>query len=174
MDKISTGNWFTIYFVKLHLTQKFAFSSISSLLMYYILINVLYLNFCIISQVKCSICKLFDETPQHLFYERIYTQHLWNHLQLYISGKITLPASTPQSAIFGFTDVLDQNYLLVNHFLLIFQYSVHNSKINNTFSFQILKCAISPIKYIEQTISENVLNEKRKFLNKWKLIDNLF
>ena len=72
MDKISTGNWFTIYFVKLHLTQKFAFSSISSLLMYYILINVLYLNFCIISQLKCSICKLFDETPQHLF--------LWTHL----------------------------------------------------------------------------------------------
>ena len=68
--------------------------------------NVPYLNkklfhFGIISQPKCSICNLYDETPQHLFYECIYTQHLWNHLQLHISGKIALPALTPQSAIFG-------------------------------------------------------------------------
>ena len=31
------------------------------------------------------------------------------------------PVLNPQSAIFGFTDVLDQNYLLVNHLLIIFK-----------------------------------------------------
>ena len=102
---------------------------------YKLLNNVLYLNkklfhFGIISQPKCSVCNLYDETPQHLFYECIYTQHLWNHLQLYISGKIALPALTPQSAIFGFTDVLDQNYIIVNHLLLIFKYNMYNSRIN--------------------------------------------
>ena len=145
---------------------------------YKLLNNVLYLNkklchFGIISQPKCSICELYDETPQHLFYECIYTQHLWNHLQLYISGKIALPALTPQSVIFGFTDVLDQNYIIVNHLLLIFKYNVYNSRVNNTLSFQSLKCAISQIKYIEQTISEND-NKKRKISNKWKLIDSFF
>ena len=73
---------------------------------YKLLNNALYLNkklfhFGIISQPKCSICNLYDETPQHVFYECIYTQYLWIYLQLYISGKIALPALTPQSAIFG-------------------------------------------------------------------------
>ena len=126
---------------------------------YKLLNNVLYLNkkllhFGIIIQPKCSICNLYDEKPQHLFYECIYTQHLWNYLQLHISGKIALPALTPQSAIFGFTNVLDQNYIIVNYLLLIFKYNVYNSRVNNTLSFQSLKCAISQIKYIEQTISK--------------------
>ena len=125
---------------------------------YKLLNNVLYLNkklchFGIISQPKCSICELYDETPQHLFYECIYTQHLWNHLQIYISGKIALPDLTPQSVIFGFTNVLDQNYITVNHLLPIFKYNVYNSRRNNTLSFQSLKYGISRIKYIEQTIS---------------------
>ena len=146
---------------------------------YMLLNNVLYLNkklfhFGIISQSKFSVCNLYDETPQQLFYECIYTQHLWNCIQLYISGKIALPALTQQSGIFGFTDVLNQNYILINHLPLIFKYNVYKSRVNNTLSSQNLKCAISQIKYIEQTIGENDLNKKRKIPNKWKLIDNLF
>ena len=146
---------------------------------YKLLNNVLYLNkrlshFGIISQPKCSICELYDETPQHLFYECIYTQHSWNHLQLHISGKIASPALTPKGAIFGLTDVLDLNYIIVNHLLLIFKYNVYNSRVNNTPSFQGLKCAISQIKYIEQAIRKNDLNKKIKISNKWKLIHNLF
>ena len=34
--------------------------------------------------------------------------------------------------------------------------------VNNNLSFQSLKCAISQIKYIEQTISENDLNKKKE------------
>ena len=67
---------------------------------YKLLNNMLHLNknlfhFGMIFKPKCSICKSCDETPQHLFYECIYTEHLRNHLQLYISRKIALPASTP-------------------------------------------------------------------------------
>ena len=51
---------------------------------------------------------------------------------------------------------------------------MYNSRVNNTRSLQSLKRAISQIKYIEQTVSENDLNKKRKISNKWKLIDNLF
>ena len=146
---------------------------------YELLNNVICLNqklfhFGTISEPKCLICNLYDETPQHLFYECIYRQHLCNHLQIYISGKIALPDLTLQSVVFGFTNVLDQNYIIVNHLIPIFKYNVYNSRANNTLSFQSLKYGISRIKYIEQTISKNDLNKKRKILNKWKLIDNIF
>ena len=120
---------------------------------YKLLNNVPYVNknlfhFGLILQPKCSICNLYDETPQHLFYECIYTQHLWNHLQLHISGRIVLPALTPQRVIFAF--ISDQNYIIVNHLFLIFKYNLYNSRVNNTLSFQSLKSAVFQIKYIEQ------------------------
>ena len=48
---------------------------------YKVLNNVLYLNkklfhFGIISQSKCSLCELYDETQQHLFYDCTYAQTL--------------------------------------------------------------------------------------------------
>ena len=120
---------------------------------YKLLNNVPYVNknlfhFGLILQPKCSTCNLCNETPQHRFYECIYIKHLWNHLQLHISGRIVLPALTPQRAIFGFTDVSDQNYIIVNHLLLIFKYNFNNSRVNNTVSLQSLKSALFPIKYI--------------------------
>ena len=60
------------------------------------------------------------------------------------------------------TDVLDHNYLLVNHLLLIFKHNVYKSRVNNTLSFQNLKCVVSHIKYISETISKNDLNKKEK------------
>ena len=109
-------------------------------------------QFGIISQSKCFFCELYDETLHHIFYECTYAQNLWNRLRLYLSEKVALPVLIPQSAIFGFTDVLDLNFLLVNHLLLIFKYSIYNSRVNNSLSFQSLKCDISQIKYIEETI----------------------
>ena len=129
----------------LHLKQKFVFSGAS-------FNNVLNLNkklfhLGIISQSKCSLRELYDETPQHIFYECTYEQNLQNQLRLYLSENVALPVLNPQSAIFDFTDVLDHNYRLVNHLLLIFKCNVYNSWVNNTLSFQSLKCVISQIKY---------------------------
>ena len=123
--------------------------------------NVLYINkklfhFGIISQSKCSFCELYDETPQHIFYECTYAQSLWNELRFYISEKVSLPVLNPQGAIFGFIDILNNNHLLVHHLLLIFKYNVHNSRFNNTPSLQNLKCLVSQTEYIEEMISENV------------------
>ena len=79
-----------------------------------------------------------------------------------------------KKCITSFTDVLDHDYLLVNHLLLIFNYIVFNSKVNNIPSFQRLKYIISQTKYIEETIGVNDINKERKKLNKWKLIYHLF
>ena len=144
-----------------------SFGIFKYLFQYKLLNNILYLNkklfhFGITFQSKCSFCQLYDETPHHIFYECTYAQNLWNQLRLYLSEKVTLPILNPQGAIFGFTDTLDHNYLLVNHLLLIFKYKVYNSRVNNTLSFQNLKRVISQIKYIEETISENDLDKKKK------------
>ena len=120
------------YPVLLHMKQKSVYSSISSLIMYYL--NKKLFHFGIISQSNCSPSELYDETSQHLFYECTYAQNLLNQLRLYFSEKVTVPVLTPQSAIFGFTDVLDHNFLLVNHLLLIFKHNVYNSRVNNTLS----------------------------------------
>ena len=141
---------------------------------YKLLNNVLYLNknlfqFGIISQSKCSFCELYDETPLHIFYKCTYVQNWWNQLRLYLLGKVALPALNPQSAIFGFTDVSHHNFLLVNHLLLIFKYDIYNSRVNNSLSFQSLKCVISQAKYIEETISNNDLDKKIKNFTKMEI-----
>ena len=135
---------------------------------YKLLNNVLYLNkkvfqFGIISQSKYSFCELYDETLLHIFYKCTYAQNLWNRLRLYLLEKVALPVLYPQSASFGFTDVSDHNFLLVNHLLLIFKYNIYNSRVNNSLSFQSLKCVTSQIKYIEEAISNNDLNKKKNF-----------
>ena len=42
---------------------------------------------------------------------------------------------------------------------------MYNSRINNIFSFQSLKCGISQMKYIEEIVSVNDLNKKKKKIN---------
>ena len=135
---------------------------------YQLLSNVLYLNkklfqFGIISQSKCAFCELYDETPHHIFYKCTYAQTLWNRLCLHLSEKVALPVLNPRSSIFGFTYVSDHNFLLVNHLLLIFKYSICNSRVNNSLSLQSLKCVISQIKYIQETVSNKILMKKEKF-----------
>ena len=78
-------NWKLMYRIPalLHQKQKSIFSSISSLIMYYLDKNPF--HFCIISQSKCSFCELYDETPRHVFYKCAYAQNLWNQLRLYLS-----------------------------------------------------------------------------------------
>ena len=161
MNTISTGK--LIYMI----SRVATYETKVRIFQYKLANNVLCLNkklfHCgIISQSKCSFSELCDETPQQLFYEYTYAQTSWNQHRLYPSERVALPVLNPQSAIFGFTDVLDNNYLLVNQLLLIFKYNVYNSRINNTLSFQSLKCAISQTKYIRETISENDLNKKKK------------
>ena len=118
-------NWKLIYRIpRITLETKFR------IFQYKLLNNVLYLNkklfqFGIISQPKCSFCELYDETRHHIFYECTYAQNLGNRRRLLLSEKVALPVLNLQSAICGFTDVPDQNFLLVNHLFLIFKYNIY-------------------------------------------------
>ena len=106
-------NWKLIY----RITNIATLETKTRIFQYKLLSNVLYLNqklfqFGIISQSKWSFCELCDETPRHISYECTYAQNLCSRLQLYISE-------------FGFTDVLDHNFLLLNHLFFIFKYNIY-------------------------------------------------
>ena len=74
-------NWKLIY----RMPRIATFETKIRVFQYKLLNNLLYLNkklfhFGIISKSTCSFCELYDEAPQHIFYECTYAQTLWNQL----------------------------------------------------------------------------------------------
>ena len=98
---------------------------------YKILHNVLYLNkklfeFNKTNSPECSFCKCEEETTIHLFYSCRKTQALWTQLTSHLNRHLNLPYLTPQ--IFGFLDISNKDYLIVNHVLLLFKYYIYNAR----------------------------------------------
>ena len=100
---------------------------------YKILNNVLYINkmlfrFGKIDSSLCSFCKMIEETPLHLVHNCIKTKLFWDQLKDFISNEtLSFPSLTPQSAIPGHIDLSD-NYLLINHLILVYKFYIYNSR----------------------------------------------
>ena len=59
-------------------------------------------------------------------------KQLWYHLRLFLTNDISLPI-TPQTAIFGFTNGIENNvYKITSHILLIFKLHVYESRERST------------------------------------------
>ena len=100
---------------------------------YKMLHNVLYRNKKLfelnkINYPECSFCKCEEETTIHLFHICRKTQVLWTQLTSHLNRHLNLPYLTPQSAIFGFLDISNKDYLIVNHLLLLFKYYIYNAR----------------------------------------------
>ena len=100
---------------------------------YKILNNVLFLNkkfskFGITNTALCSFCKIFEETPIHIFYDSIHVKSLWEKLQTKFQIDIILASLTPQAAIPWLTNEANNIYNLLNHILLVFKYYVYRSR----------------------------------------------
>ena len=98
-----------------------------------ILHNVLYVNrklfqFSKISSPECSFCKCEEETTIHLLYICRKTQASCTQLTSHLNGKLNLPHLTPQSAIFGFLNISNKDYVIVNHLLLLLKYYIDNAR----------------------------------------------
>ena len=117
----------------------------------------------------CSFCKKEEETPLHLFYECSKTSNLWIELQLCLENKILLPSITPQSTIFGFIDITENNILL-NHLLLIFKFYLYNARKTGNINIENLKASIYNIKNVEREISKDNPKKEMKYKKKWHLI----
>ena len=63
---------------------------------------------------------------------------------------ITLPHLIPQSAIFGFLDISNKDYLIVNHLLLLFKYYIYNARDRKRLVFEALMTNIKNIYDIEK------------------------
>ena len=110
---------------------------------YKILHNVLHLNkklfeFNKINSLECSFCKCEEETTIHLFRICRKTQALWTQFTSHLNRHLNLPYLTPQSAIFGFLNISNKDYLIVNHLLLLFKYCIYNARDRKHLFFEAL------------------------------------
>ena len=103
-------NWKKIYILPRAVTIK----SFQRNVQYKILHNILYLNNMLFTFGKrktplCSFCHSYDETITHMFLEYICVKQLWNHLRLLLINNFSLSIITPQTAIFGFINGIENN-----------------------------------------------------------------
>ena len=76
----------------------------------------------------CSFCEMIDETPLHLFYNYTKIKLLWSQLKEFISNEtLSIPSLAPQSSILGHIELSD-DYLLINHLILIYKFYIYNSR----------------------------------------------
>ena len=165
----SNLHWKTIY-MPLRIVTK---DSRPRVFQYKLLNNVLYLNkmlfrFGKIDSPLCSFCKMIEETPLHLFYNCIKTKLLWDQLKDFISNEtLSFPSLTPQSAILGHINLSD-DYLLINHIILIYKFYIYNSRNRGYLNIEHLKAIIDKTKRIEEEISKHELKKRSKYLMKWR------
>ena len=99
---------------------------------YKLLNNVLYLNkmlfrFGKIDSPLCSFCKTIDKTPLRFFYNCTKETFLGPIKRIYLWRNIIHSFPTPHSAILGHIDLTD-DYLLINHLILIYKFHIYNSR----------------------------------------------
>ena len=92
-------------------------------------------KFGIVSRSICPFCNSEEETPFHIFHDCTHTQNLWNQLQTYTSGNLVIPFLAPQDAMFGFIDTQQENGVIINDLLLIFEFNVYKSRDLKTLNF---------------------------------------
>ena len=146
---------------------------------YKILNGILFLNKLLFKFRKvptplCSFCNFVDETPLHIFYTSNITKRLWNELQYFVFQYHCIPEITPHSTLLGSFNIgnQQQNFLLINHLLLIFKHYLCMSREHGAACFTSLKLYLIKIKKIEQNISPCSSQKKKKCRRKWRAIEN--
>ena len=119
---ITHSDWSSIYL----LPRKITVDSYSRMFQYKILNNILFLNSKLfhsnlVDSPLCSLCLIDNETVEHLFAKCTVTVSLWTALKNKLSKNLILEDLSPQSAFFGFRYENADDYLIINHILLIFK-----------------------------------------------------
>ena len=104
----------------------------------------------------CSFCHSYDETIKHIFLECICVKQLWNHLRLFLTNDISFPILTPQTAIFGFINGIENSvYKITNYILLIFKLHVYKSREKRILELSRLINEIKKVKLLEKKSAQN-------------------
>ena len=146
---------------------------------YKLLNNALFLNkmlyrFGISQDSLCFFCSLEEETPMHIFYSCNHIQILLKILKYYIQNNVDLPSLTSQSTILGFTNSESENFIIINHLLLIFKYYIFESRSNKYLSFLQLKTDIIKVKTLEEDLGNGDNNKSEKYRKKWQKTSDIF
>ena len=142
---------------------------------YKILNNILFFNkklfmFGIVSDPKCSFCKLHDESVSHVYINCKTVINLWKQLKRFVSPVLEMPDLLPQSAFFGFFEINNDSSLLINHILLIFKLYIYKARKKEKVDLKSLINYICKIKNIEEEICQDDFRKKQKFVKKWNKI----
>ena len=71
-------------------------------------------------------------------------------------------------AIFGFLDISNKDYLIVNHLLLLFKYYIYNARDRKHLVLEALMKIIKNVYDIEKNLADQDPHKKTKFLKKWQ------
>ena len=103
-----------------------------------------------------------EETINHIFINCQETNSLWIDLKLFFDNNIHFPELDPQSAIFGFSQVDHDCFLILNHILLLFKHYVYISRDSHKLSLAALVRNIKKVYVLEKKVSANNENKKKK------------
>ena len=92
-------------------------------------------------------------------------------LTSYLNRQLSLSYLTSQSAIFGFLDISNKDYFIVNHLLLLLKYYIYNARDRKHLAFEALMKNIKNIYDIEKNLADQDPHKKTKFLKKWQFAE---
>ena len=121
-----------------------------------------------------SFCNLEEETPKHIFYSYNHKQIIWERFKYYIQNNLDISSLTLRSAILCFTDSQSENFIIIDHLLLIFKYYIFKSRSSKHLSFLQLKTDIIKVKTLEEDLSNRDSNKSKKYSKKWQKIIDIF
>ena len=103
-----------------------------------------------------SFCKHENETTMHIFHFCNSTRRLMSQLKLLLEPDLLIPYLLPHTAIFSFLDEPNnQNFVYLNHLLLLFKLNIHNSRNVTVLCFNKLLRDITKVKEMEKSFLEN-------------------
>ena len=92
-----------------------------------------------------------------------------NHLRLFLMNDISLPILTPQTAIFGFINGIENNvYKIKNHILLIFKLHVYKNGERGTLEISRLINEINKVKLLKKNSAQNHLRNMEQYNIEWE------
>ena len=83
-------------------------------------------------------------------------------INCHLKRHLNLPHFTPQSVIFGFLDVSNKDYLIVNHLLLLFKYYIYSARERKDLVFEVLMKNIKNIYDIKKNLTDQDPHKKTK------------
>ena len=88
---------------------------------------------------------------------------------MFLTNDISLPILTPQTAIFGFINGIENSvYKIINHVLLIFRLHVYQSRERGTLELSRLMNEIKKVKLQEKKIAQNHVKKLEQYNIKWE------